>query len=232
MRCRLGLVALTAVALLTGCGAPSGAPQAPDTAPATPSPTASETPAATPTPDPSASPIATPDPTATGPATPGTEAAPYCGDAYVLSTFSTAPVAWVGTEAEILEQAQAQGGFEAEGAIAGLDAHCTAVYRVPTDGGPGVATVSTALLPRNDAALAQLEQWAAANGYLPAPGTESMQFMERYAPANPDGTTTRKIFWAPLDGAEPMIGNAADIVALTGAPADAIAVWHSDFTRP
>ena len=102
-------------------------------------------------------------------------------------------------------------------------------YRIPTDGSPGIAVVSEAVLARSDVVFQELEAWATANGYTSRTGQTG--FVEREAPLNPDGTSTMKIFWAPLDGTDPTIGNAADIVRLSGAEPDAVLVWHADFTQ-
>lgn len=107
--------------------------------------------------------------------------------------------------------AEPQGVFEPAGALEGLDVVCVATYRTPTDGAPGVAVVSEAVLERDDGAFTALEAWASANGYEPPSGATG--FVERQAPPNADGTSTMKIFWAPLHSDSPTIGNAADILS-------------------
>ena len=102
-------------------------------------------------------------------------------------------------------------------------------YRSPIDGGDGVAVISEAVIARDDDVFPQLEAWAGANGY--AARTGETGFVEREAALTADGTSTMKIFWAPLDGNDPTIGNAADIVRLSGADPDAVLVWHADFTQ-
>ncbi|SFR99750.1 hypothetical protein SAMN04487783_0383 [Agrococcus baldri] len=209
-----GFLLALAVAALAGCAAPQPAAT---TAPGTPAPAA---PSAEPTP--SATPTASPSPTSTASAA----ALPYCGDEFIVDRSSI--VWWMGTQEEQLAQAAPEPGFVAAEALAGLDVVCAITYRSPTDGEPGVMQTSEAFVASDGGALEQLEAWAAANGYVAQ--SEGDGFQELHQPPNADGTTTRKIFFAPLDGEHPPIGDAERLVALTGAPPDAIYVWHADFT--
>lgn len=219
MRTTLALAGIALVALV-GC-----APVAPAS---TPDPTATT---ATPTPQPSSDVPTSPAPTAPASPSPSAHAsdARYCGDEYVLLMIGSGPVGWEGTEEEQLAQAQPEASFEPAEALAGLDVECVVTYRIPTDGSPGVAVVSEAVVARDDVVFQELEAWAAANDYTSRTGQTG--FVEREAPLNADGTSTRKIFWAPLDGTDPTIGNAADIVRLSAAQPDAVLVWHADFTQ-
>lgn len=226
MRLRLGPIAAAAVLVLSGCVTPPGGADPASAPTLAPGPGAtSEAPAGDPAPSETDS--AAPE----APASQTVETAPYCGDESVLVSLRDSPTGWVGDDAEMLERAWAVGGFEPASALEGLAVHCTSNHQTPTDGDPGVVTVNFAVLLPGADVLEHLEQWSTANGYEPAPGTESQRFMERYAPPTPDGTTTTKIFWAPLDGDEPTIGQADEIRAATSAPEGAILVWFSDFTQ-
>jgi hypothetical protein len=198
-----GSLLALALAALAGCAAP---------APATPS--AEPTPSAIATASPSPAPTASAD------------ALPYCGDAFIVDRSKI--VWWMGTQEEQLAQAAPEPGFIAAEALAGLDVVCAITYRSPTDGESGVVQVSEAFVATDGGALGQLEAWAASNGYVAQ--SEESGFQELHQPPNADGTTTRKIFFAPLDGEHPPIGDAERLIALTGAPPDAIYVWHADFT--
>ncbi|MGC5077868.1 hypothetical protein [Agrococcus sp. DT81.2] len=211
------------LAAITGC-APSAPQVTPE--PSSPVPTEQTSEATTPpAPTPfGPTPSASPSPSASG-----DDDARYCGDEYVLSVISGGPVGWEGTPEEQLQSAQPEGVFQPADAIDGLDVVCVVTYRIPTDGSPGVAVVSEAVLERDDDVFEELEAWATANGYESRTGQTG--FVEREAPLNADGTSTMKIFWAPLDGDDPMIGNAADILRLSGADPDAVLVWHADFTQ-
>lgn len=135
----------------------------------------------------------------------------------------------MGSQEEQLEQAAPEPGFAAAEALAGLDVVCAITYRSPTDGDSGVVVrTSEAFVAGDGGALEQLEAWAAANGYVAQ--SEEPGFQELHQPPNADGSTTRKIFFAPLDGERPPIGDAERLIALTGAPPDAIYVWHANFT--
>ena len=138
-------------------------------------------------------------------------------------------VAWPGTIDEQLEEAEPNGVFQPAGALDDLDVVCVATYRIPTDGSPGVAVVSEAVVEQDDDVFEELEMWAEESGYRSRSGETG--FVEREAPLNADGTSTMKIWWAPLDGANPTIGNADEIVELSGSEPDAILVVHSDFTQ-
>ncbi len=212
------------LATITGCAssAPQRSPEPSSTAPTE----QTAEPTTTPTPTTSASTAASPSPSASHH---HDDAARYCGDEYVMSVISGGPVGWEGTPEEQLEAAQPEGVFEPADAIDGLDVVCVVTYRIPTDGSPGVAVVSEAVLERDDDVFDELEAWATANGYESRTGQTG--FVEREAPLDADGTSTMKIFWAPLDGDDPMIGNAADILRLSGADPDAVLVWHADFTQ-
>lgn len=222
-RARLAAALLASVAVaLAGCAASPGADVA------SPTPTS----AAAQPPSPSAAPAAEPHPTVephpTADAEPTHPAAPpYCGDDYVLAATSTGPTSWMGTEEEVLAALQPAGRFEPAGAIEGLDVVCVATYRIPVDGAEGIGFVSEAVLDA-EGTLEHLEAWAPANGYLPLPGTSG--FVERHAPANPDGTTTMKLKWAPL-AEESMSAVAEHVAATTEAAPDAIHLWHVDFTQ-
>lgn len=218
MSCRriVPLLLPLAILAIAGCASPPGEPATPSAT--EPVPTTSATASAAPTPSESTEPTASQEP----------GSAPYCGDAFVLERAHL--VWWEGDETAQLASADVQPEFEPADAIAGLDVVCVASYSTPVDGTPGgVGRVSEAVLERDDEAFAQLESWAAANGYSPLDAQPG--FVEHHAPANADGTTTRKIFWAPIDGDEPVIGDAADILRHTGAEPDAIFVWHVDFTQ-
>lgn len=209
-----------ALVALVGC-----VPSAPA---ATPEPVPTTT---TPTPQPSSDPPSPPATTPPASPSPSPDAsdARSCGDEYVLMATGSGPVGWEGTDEERLAQAQPEATFTPAEALAGLDVECVVTYRIPTDGSPGIAVVSEAVLARSDVVFQELEAWATANGYTSRTGQTG--FVEREAPLNPDGTSTMKIFWAPLDGTDPTIGNAADIVRLSGAEPDAVLVWHADFTQ-
>ncbi len=226
-------------------GAPSGAPSAGPTAgpSASASPRPSRSPAERPPPEPSRSaestppaPSATaasapdpgPDPLPPAPPSPTAtaDAVPYCGDEFVLDRNHL--MWWPGDAAAQLAAADVRDAFEPADAIAGLDVVCAASYSSPVDGaGGGIVRVSEALLERAPRSFAALRRWARTNGYTT---TAEQPFVERSRPEAADGTTTMKIFWAPLDGDDPTIGGADDIARQTGAASDAIYVWHADFT--
>lgn len=233
----LAAVGCALALLLAGCTQPATLEPTSDPSPSA-SPAASPSaPAATPTvvdppapaPSPTASPASGPS-VSPPPATPAA-AAPYCGDEYVLSVLRTI-VGWEGDREQQLAMARPQPTFEPADVLAGLDVICVATFRVPIEDEdePAVAVVSEALLERDDDAFDVLADWASEH-YYESRFRQGGSFIERDAPPEADGSLTRKIFWAPLDGDEPTIANAAEIVRLTGAPPDAILVWHADFTR-
>lgn len=215
-----------ALAALAGCA--TNAPEA-STAPPSAEPSSDE-PTPTPTDEPSSSPTSTPSSSPSPSASDDhDDEARYCGDDYVRAILERALVAWPGTIDEQLEEAEPNGVFQPAGALDDLDVVCVATYRIPTDGSPGVAVVSEAVVEQDDDVFEELEMWAEESGYRSRSGETG--FVEREAPLNADGTSTMKIWWAPLDGANPTIGNAAEIVELSGAEPDAILVVHSDFTQ-
>lgn len=209
------------LAALTGCM--PGAP------PASPQPTQASGPTRTPTPAPRATPTASASPSASAPAGDDHAGARYCGDEYVLSLVRSGIVGWEGGRLEVLEMAQPQPTFEPNDLLLGLGVVCVVTFRVPTDDPPDVAIVSVAMLERDDDVFAALDTWASEHYYELR--TRETGFTEREAPPNADGTSTRKIFWAPIDGDDPVIDNAADIVRLTGAAPDAVLLVHADFTQ-
>lgn len=229
MRPTIALAAVAIALAVTGCAptAPEVTPEPSSTAPPAPTTEPTVTPSPTPSATPSATPSSSPSPSASHD---DDDDARYCGDEYVLSVITGGPVGWEGTPEEQLAMAQPRGVFEPADAVDDLDVVCVATYRMPTDGGSDiVAVVSQAIVERDDDVFHQLEEWATANGYESRSGGTG--YGEREAPPNPDGSSTMKIFWAPLDGDDPVIGNAAEIVQLTGADPDAVLVIHSDFTQ-
>lgn len=242
---------LVAVLLaLAACAEPGGAPPSPSAGPiaspsATPSPSASASPnpASSASPNPASGPVPTASPSTTvspsaptrstqpdasaAPTPAAATAARYCGDAFVLDRPHL--VWWEGDEAAQLVAAAVRPAFEPADAIAGLEVQCVATFSSPVDGDPGgVVRISEAFVERDDAAFATLEAWAAANGYQRA---SDDRFTQWERPETGDGTSV-SIFWAPLDGTEPMMGNAAEIVRQTGVDPDAISVWHGVYTAP
>lgn len=221
-------VAAVGLAVLTGCTSSAPSPSA-----ATPAPTSApaSTPTSTPEPPPSRAPTATAAPSAPPPPTASADAvaARFCGDAYVLEQLSRSPVGWEGSFEERLAQAQPRGVFEPGGAIDGLDAVCVVTYRMRAAGGHGTVVVSEAVLERDDEVFASLDAWSSAHLYELR--TRETGFVEREAPPDADGSPTMVLVWAPLDGDDPVVGNAAELQLLTGAPPDAVLVIHSDFTR-
>lgn len=219
-----------ALVVITGCAAdaPDASTEPPSPVPTSATPTTEPTrePTSSPTSTPSSSPTASPSPSASDD---DDDDARYCGDDYVRAHLARGLVSWPGTVDEQLEAAEPNGVFQPASVLDDLDVVCVATYRIPTDGSPGVAVVSEAVVEQDDDVFEELEAWAAENGYRSRSGETG--FVEREAPLNPDGTSTMKIWWAPLDGANPTIGNAAEIVELSGAEPDAILVWHSDFTQ-
>lgn len=220
-----------ALVALVGCGpaAPVASPSPTPTATDQPTTTPSATTTPTPTTQPSSDPPSPPATATPPPASPGASGARSCGDEYVLTMISGAPTSWEGTAEEQLAQAQPERSFAPAEALASLDVECVVTYRTPIDGSPGVAVVSQAVVARSDVVFQELEGWANASGYTSRSGQTG--FVEREAPLRADGTSTMKIFWAPLDGENPTIGNAAEIVRLSGAQPDAVLVWHADFTQ-
>lgn len=220
-----------ALVVITGCAA--NAPDASEPpSPAPTSATATAEPTSEPTDEPSSAPTATPSrsPSASpSPSASDDDDARYCGDDYVRAMLARGLVTWPGTIDEQLEMAEPQGMFEPAEALDDLDVVCVATYRMPTDGTPGVVVISEAVVEQGDDVFEELEMWAEEAGYESRSGETG--FVEREAPLNPDGTSTMKVFWAPLDGVNPTIGNAAEIIELTGAEPDAVLVVHSDFTQ-
>lgn len=210
----VGAAACALALLLPGCGQP-----------ATPMPVVSPAPSSPPTASPAPAPPAAPP--APGPT--AVDGAPYCGDAFVLSLVS-GDVGWQGTPEQRLAMAQPRPTFEPADALAGLDVVCVATYRMPVDDEPGVAVIAQALLERDDDAFDALADWASEH-YYESRTRSGSSFVEREAPPDPDGGSTRTIFWAPLDGDNPAIQDAAEIARLTGAAPDAILVRHADVTR-
>lgn len=153
------LVAVAALALLTGC------------AEATPAQTAAPT--ATPAATPTATPTPTPTPTATATAAPAGSQLDFadstpCADATAIDPEGVTTVRWAGDYEEQLAQAELRTGFEPAGVFSTDEVLCTLSYRLPLDGEPSTGDFSVAYV-RDASVPAQVEAWAAANGYEPAP---------------------------------------------------------------
>lgn len=154
------LVAVAALALLTGCAEATPAQTAAPTA----TPTTSPTPTATPTP--------TPTPAATASAAPAGSQLDFadstpCGDATAIDPAGVTTIRWAGDYEEQLAHAELRTGFEPTGVFSTDEVLCTLSYRLPLDGDPANGHFSVAYL-RDASVPAQVEAWAAANGYGPA----------------------------------------------------------------
>jgi hypothetical protein len=147
------LVALAAAALLTGCA---------DAAPAqTEAPTAT----AAPTPTPTATPTPAETPSAAS-AAPGLDFVDgtRCADATAIDPEAVTTIRWGGTYEEQLAQAELRTGFEPTGMLAADTVLCSLSYRLPLDGEPSTGEFSVAYV-RDPGVIAEVEEWAAANGY-------------------------------------------------------------------
>lgn len=224
--------AIVIVLALAGCAEPAEAPPTPSATSQPPSQLPSPSPSAAPSATPNAEPAPASASPPAGSAQPGASAtatpaaARYCGDAFVLDRPHL--VWWEGDEAAQLAAADVQPVFEPPDALAGLEVQCVATFTSPVDGEPGaVIRISEAFVEHDDSVYAALEAWATANGYQPTSD-------DRYTPwerPTDDGTGV-SIFWAPIDGSTPMIGNGAEIVRQTGVDPDAIAVSHGVYSPP
>lgn len=159
------LVAVAALALLTGC------------AEAAPAQTAAPT--ATPTTTPTATPTPTPTPTATATAAPAGPQIDFadgtaCGDATAIDPESVATVSWMGDYEEQLASAELQVGFEPTGVFSTDEVLCSLSYKLPLDGSPSAVGHFSVAYVRDASVPDQVEAWAAANGYGPSSESQPM----------------------------------------------------------
>lgn len=157
------LVAVAALALLTGC--------------AEAAPAQTEAPTATPTATATATPTASPTPTATATAAPSDAQLDFadstpCADATAIDPESVTTISWMGDYEEQLASAQLRVGFEPAGVFSTDEVLCSLSYRLPLDGDPSNGHFSVAYV-RDASVPAQVEAWAAANGYGPPPESQA-----------------------------------------------------------
>lgn len=159
------LVAVAALALLTGCA--EAAPAQTEAPTATPTATATAT----------AAPTASPTPTATATAAPSDAQLDFadstpCADATAIDPESVTTIRWMGDYEEQLASAQLRVGFEPAGVFSTDQVLCSLSYLLPLDGDPSTGHFSVAYV-RDASVPAQVEAWAAANGYGPASDSQS-----------------------------------------------------------